>query len=218
MGFQRRYDEKRYILDDLILRYAPVATTPFQTGFQRRHDERRYILDDLILRYVPDVPVATTPFLLTDMVSKRFFTPVHRQIANEATDFGLVSYGTVPIHGPGAAKAQLTVAHDIDDEEFASQFRIERFELQLISSYVHKQVLRICPHNLRAPPIIRLSPRETEVLTWSANGKTVEEIAIILSISSTTCADYVKSACHKLRASNKAQAVAVAMTHGLITP
>lgn len=192
-----------------------VFLTSLPSEWVRCYVENRYIRDDIVVGHIA---VTMAPFLWTRIIDRRFHTPVQRRILREAGDFGINSGGTIPIHGPGRTRALLTVADETDEDGFDERFLIERFELQLISSYVHERFLSLYPAGNRPEPIPRLSPREIEVLTWSANGKTIVEIAAILSISKATCADYVKSACRKLHASNKAHAIAVALMHGLITP
>ena len=63
---------------------------------------------------------------------------------------------------------------------------------------------------------VKLTPRETEVTTWIACGKTYPEIAILLSISERTAKAHLESACHKLNATNKAHAIAIALVNELI--
>jgi DNA-binding CsgD family transcriptional regulator len=63
---------------------------------------------------------------------------------------------------------------------------------------------------------VRLSPREREILAWTARGKARAEIAIILSLADETVKDYLTRAMRKLGADNKTHAVAIALTHGLI--
>ncbi|MDE2029555.1 MAG: helix-turn-helix transcriptional regulator [Alphaproteobacteria bacterium] len=62
-----------------------------------------------------------------------------------------------------------------------------------------------------------LSPRESEILKWTACGKSYEEISDVLDLSKETVRTQMKSACKKLNASNKAQAVAIALTHGILS-
>lgn len=57
-------------------------------------------------------------------------------------------------------------------------------------------------------PRERLTAREIECLRWSAAGKSSDEIAIILAISSHTVISYLKSAMRKLDAVSRMQAVA----------
>lgn len=65
---------------------------------------------------------------------------------------------------------------------------------------------------------IKLSPREVEVLTLSAQGKTRTEISHMLVISEETVKEYTQAACLKLGASNKTQASIFALLLGLISP
>ena len=65
-------------------------------------------------------------------------------------------------------------------------------------------------------PRERLSGRELECLRWSAAGKSSEEIALILNISSHTVVSYLKSAMRKLDSVNRMQAVARACRFRLL--
>lgn len=64
-----------------------------------------------------------------------------------------------------------------------------------------------------APP---LSRRETEVLKWSAAGKTAADIACILTLSQSTVNFHIRSIISKMNASNKAGAIAAAAMSGLL--
>lgn len=61
-----------------------------------------------------------------------------------------------------------------------------------------------------------LSDRERECLSWVSQGKTTDEIALILDVSSNTINSYIAHAIHKLAASNRAMAVASAIRRNLI--
>ena len=62
----------------------------------------------------------------------------------------------------------------------------------------------------------KLSPREKEVLLWIKEGKTTSEISSNLSISERTVKFHVRNTLRKVRASTRAQAVAVSLEKGLI--
>jgi len=68
------------------------------------------------------------------------------------------------------------------------------------------------------PRSIELSQREIEVLTWSARGKTSDEIASILGLSKRTVDFHMDNARTKLGVSNRTQAVVKAVTGRLIDP
>lgn len=64
---------------------------------------------------------------------------------------------------------------------------------------------------------ITLSPREKECLLWSAQGKTVDDIASIVGISTETARIYIKRFINKMNASNKTHAVAKAIHMGIVS-
>lgn len=63
-----------------------------------------------------------------------------------------------------------------------------------------------------------LSPREIEVLTWVAQGKTSEEIAVILGLTKRTVDFHTDNARTKLGVATRIQAVVKAITRKLIAP
>ncbi len=72
--------------------------------------------------------------------------------------------------------------------------------------------------HLRRPslPTEPLSGRELDCLRWAAEGKSSDEIAVILDISAHTVVSYLKNALRKLDAVNRMQAIARACRLGLI--
>ena len=63
---------------------------------------------------------------------------------------------------------------------------------------------------------VQLTGREREVLTWAARGKTSADIAIILGLSERTVNFHCDQAMKRLDVINRTQAVATAITQGLI--
>ena len=61
-----------------------------------------------------------------------------------------------------------------------------------------------------------LSVRERECLRWVSQGKTTDEVAVILGVSSNTVNSYVAHAIQKFGASNRAMAIATAIRSGII--
>ncbi|HEX8595118.1 MAG TPA: helix-turn-helix transcriptional regulator [Pseudomonas sp.] len=60
-----------------------------------------------------------------------------------------------------------------------------------------------------------LTPREIEILRWSAEGKTAADIAIILSMKERTVHFHVANAIQKMGACNKISAVVQAARIGM---
>jgi len=65
---------------------------------------------------------------------------------------------------------------------------------------------------------VDLNAREIETLTWSARGKTSEEIAMILGVAKRTVDFHLDSARTKLDVATRTQAVVKAVTGRLIEP
>jgi DNA-binding CsgD family transcriptional regulator len=63
---------------------------------------------------------------------------------------------------------------------------------------------------------VRLSPRQREVLMWSAEGKTTWETSIIMKCTEATVNYHLRQVIRKLDATNKTHAVSRALHLGLI--
>jgi DNA-binding CsgD family transcriptional regulator len=90
--------------------------------------------------------------------------------------------------------------------------------LNTLLPYIHATVTRLTRFKQPEDSKPRLSERELECLLWSAEGKTAEEIASILSISTATVTFHLKNTIQKLHVSNRNQAIAKAALLGIITP
>ncbi len=92
--------------------------------------------------------------------------------------------------------------------------------LDLLSAYSNQfyaTYKRLVRAQHPAPPcMVVLSPREQEVLKWIAAGKSDNDIAGILTVSSHTVAYHLRNVFLKLRVNNRVTAVVVAITQGLI--
>ena len=68
----------------------------------------------------------------------------------------------------------------------------------------------------RPPETERLTPRETEVLTYLSKGFTIKEIASLMGIKWFTVNDHIKSIYKKLNVSSRAEAAVLASKQGLV--
>ena len=68
----------------------------------------------------------------------------------------------------------------------------------------------------KAPEHDRLTPRETEVLTYLSKGFTIKEIASLMGIKWFTVNDHIKSIYKKLNVSSRAEAAVLASKQGLV--
>jgi len=88
--------------------------------------------------------------------------------------------------------------------------------LELVAPHLHEALTRIVNINANPCPDVRLSPREHEVIKWLKQGKTTWEISVILCISERTVKFHICNIMHKLNATTRSHAIAVAIEQGLI--
>lgn len=98
----------------------------------------------------------------------------------------------------------------------ASAGRIDQvvvMKAQLKCCYALSQVSHLLAQASMQDP---LSDRERECLFWVSEGKTTDEVAVILGVSSNTVNSYITHAIQKFSASNRAMAIATAIRSGII--
>lgn len=128
--------------------------------------------------------------------------------------------------GKNAGQALVRRGRDISGNTFVFVFSAPRGIdevalselLNVVEGMLANPLSRICglSADSQPEPSHQLSVRERECLTWTSEGKTSEEIAIILELSVHTVNHYLTSAARKLNAVNRLHAVARAMRLGLL--
>lgn len=101
----------------------------------------------------------------------------------------------------------------VDSSSILSQKDLDHVDLKM--QWVATGVLSKM-NQFRLQPDIKLSEREKEVLRWSGDGKTGEEIALILNLSQSTVNFHARNAMYKLNAPNKTSAIVKAIYLGLL--
>ena len=84
------------------------------------------------------------------------------------------------------------------------------------TSFAHDYMANLLVPKYVPAILLKLTPREKEVLRWTAEGKTSSEIGQILSVSVNTVLFHLKNVVGKLGASNKTQAAVKATALGLL--
>ena len=97
----------------------------------------------------------------------------------------------------------------------ASDHPRNRAILDILVPHLH-QALSHVSRGRRVQPSATLSAREQEVLIWISEGKSTWEISMILGISERTVKFHTAAILNKLGAANRAHAVAIALSSGLI--
>lgn len=185
--------------------------TGFPDEWEARYAEKNYFLND---------NVAHTAFLKQGLI----FWPdyIHlpgvgkerndksARIMDEAASMGLKDGWLCSLHGRLSTEAAII---SLAGKNLKKTERSKNI-LKHLLPHLCQAVKRIVSDHSRNPS--SLTPREAEILTWTAAGKTAWEISIILNISRRTVEFHMGNILNKLDAVNACQAVAVGLTSGLI--
>jgi DNA-binding response OmpR family regulator len=116
----------------------------------------------------------------------------------------------------------LTALADRDNELKGRQLGADDYvtkpiDFDLLATIVAARLSRVARTEVLKRQVA-LSEREAEALTWSARGKTSEEIASILGVAKRTVDFHIDNARTKLGVATRIQAVVKAITGNLIDP
>jgi LuxR family quorum sensing-dependent transcriptional regulator len=174
----------------------------------RRYVSRKYYLHDPIpLRCQREV----NPFAWSEVTYDRQEQPLAHKVMLEASELGMADGFCLPIHD--AADQTSCVSMGGASPEISSR---SKPALHLAAMFAWMK-LRDLRSRSPLPKKRKLTPREREVLSWVAGGKTAWEIGIILSIAESTVVQHLTNAQLKLKARNRVHAVVCALRNGEIS-
>lgn len=133
----------------------------------------------------------------------------------DASDHGLQSGFSHPAHGPGGIRSVLSLGctHQRID---SNELRTQSFQLSWLAHATNQSMSNLLKARLVPHGNNRLTPRELEVLRWTADGKTASEVGSIMAISERTVNFHVGNSLIKLDSTNKTAAVIKAAMLGLL--
>ncbi|HEY1546075.1 MAG TPA: LuxR family transcriptional regulator [Xanthobacteraceae bacterium] len=178
--------------------------------YVERYVEKNYVIHDPI---VTELRRTTRPYSWGDVRGGRDLKKSQRTIIDEGREFGAHDGLIIPIMTLSGSRALFSpCGRDPDLSPRA------RAALEIIGIYSHHALMRALVERQRDEVAhTPLTPREREILQWVAVGKTDEEIADILSISTTTVTSHVENAKQKLDAFRRTYAVVQAIRLGEIS-
>jgi LuxR family quorum sensing-dependent transcriptional regulator len=128
-------------------------------------------------------------------------------VIHEAGAFGFSQGLCVPLHTQFGAGGLSLAGADVDEAPGM------RAMIRLLAFYLCSAVERTTADTKTLP---KLTPRERDILTWVALGKTAPEIAAALGISDYTVTHHLQNVRIKLGTRNNAHSVAIALRAGQI--
>jgi LuxR family transcriptional regulator, quorum-sensing system regulator BjaR1 len=175
----------------------------------RLYVERDYVHDDPAFRYAKTVVRPFRWFKEAPYDPER--EPRAAEVVQRAGDFGICDGFLIPVASTAGRMGQIWFGGrtlDLPARQLPA--------LHLMAIYAFDRILTL--RGLRSEHQARLTPREREVLTLVALGKSTWEIGEALHISSRTVKEHIKHLCPKLGAVTRTQAVMIAVRDKIIQP
>jgi DNA-binding CsgD family transcriptional regulator len=160
-------------------------------------------------------PVARNLFtkprpLIWSQLRRRIKTPIEKEFYGTAAEFGLkdgFAFGA-RFDNSTAGSFFSCVGEDL------GRSQRHRLILNYLVPHLHVALSRM--HMGHQHDKANLTARELEVLAWAKYGKTNWEISALLMLSKRVVKFHIENAMRKLNVSNRTQAIAVALSQGLI--
>ena len=184
------------------------AVTTYSLDWQHRYFMQRYFLTDPILA---KTRASRVPF---DWAANRYEDRDTQRFFGESREFGVGNQGVcIPLHGPEGELCGFSFNVNMGDREWQGYKNEVLPHLFLFAHHFHANAL-----DIRQPKLdeISLSERETEVLKWAAEGKSMQDTADILKISQHSVRTYLQNCQRKLSGANKLHTVVLAIRAGII--
>jgi DNA-binding CsgD family transcriptional regulator len=157
------------------------------------------------------------PFMWNELET-RHLTGNQARVLEEARTFGLRTGGALVRTDSVSGRLCLCVSSVTTPGDFAKLMAARQDRLQDLMKTISGKfrVFQNAEATRSAGPL--LTPHECEALMYAARGLTSARTAHAMGISDYTVKDHLKSACAKLDAKNKTEAVAKALIAGYILP
>ncbi len=147
------------------------------------------------------------------MGSSRLSTD-QKMLLSEARDFGL-NQGYNVVEHPRDYAAATVCFYNRDMSDFYESMKAHQDHMVIVGKAAQKKLFDLVTREIPEP---KLSARQSQCLTWAAQGKTNSEIGTILEISENTVGAHIKEACRTLGTRTKIHAVSKAIQLKLIFP
>jgi len=185
-----------------------IVANGWSEAWTNRYREQAYFADDPVSKWSM---TRTRPFQWREAWLMHQSTKRVKQINGEAKEHRMADGIAFPMRSIGGWQAVVSLAseHSLDIGPGGEAL------LHMASLYFHMRATEILSARSRIP---QLSPRQREILSWIAAGKSSWEISEILSIAQNTVANHVKAIRERLNVATAVQAVVLALKSGQIQP
>jgi LuxR family quorum-sensing system transcriptional regulator CciR len=179
----------------------------YPSDWQNHYATRKYHEIDPIIVFTSQM---LRPFKWRELAASGMMAKRQRTFLSEAEEAGLRDGVTVPIRGLGAKIALVSFASS------GAGAPTDLRRLSVLAHLFHSSFCELSQGAQQASPLILLSERERDCLSWTGRGKSSWDIGAILCISENTVNFHIKNAMRKLNSCSRTVAVIRAIRLGLI--
>jgi|GEM_PF-426810 len=206
------YDKVTYSLltdhPSLSLQRMHGLATSYPEDWMKHYRANNYIDIDPV---VSGILKSRVPFFWNDLRKNPDHTPEALSILDKGHDAGVKDGIGIPLFGStgeivGVGLARSEVEKGQDYQFLASAY--------LLSTYFHEKYRSF----LQAAVTAQVSQKQCDIISWAAEGKTDEEIGVIMNLSPHTIRWHWKRIFVNLGARGRTYAIAKAISLGLVLP
>ena len=202
-----------------ITRINLVSIGNYPSKWKEKYIKNNYLFVDPVMKHCAS---STLPFYL-----KNIFSSTDQEViefAKNCASSGLNDGFSIGINGNCGDFSLLNFGCKKSNNDSTKIFSKAVTLVHAILPYIHEKLAQISPVRALYPidnrylpnaPLQELTERERECLLWTAEGKTSQEISVILNIAESTVNFHLKNSVKKLDCINKTHAVAKAILLGL---
>ncbi len=185
----------------------PLIVNNYPVAWQKRYVEQNYLSIDPTVRHGrrSTVPIVWDEPLLNE--SKAFW--------EDARSFGLNHGWTQSSMSMTGTRGLLTLARS-NTPLTESELMHNECRLSWLTQVTHHCMTTLVSSRFLPAKKSDLSQRETDILRWTAEGKTAWEVSVIMGITERTVNFHIRNAVSKLSCVNKTSAVVRASLLGLL--
>ncbi|MEX2163499.1 MAG: LuxR family transcriptional regulator [Sulfuricaulis sp.] len=198
-----------------IIKPRYIFIGSYQDEWRTRYFARGYMSIDPVVNHCVS---HLTPYSWEQITSLEREDKIVRDFMGEARDFSLNSGVSFPVHGPQGEFAIFSAASNLDREQVKAQILEAIPFTHMFTACLHENVRKIFQQREIPLKVVTLAEQERESLLWVTNGKTTWDTSEILGVSENTVISHLQNTCEKLGVFSPEQAMARAVSLGLITP
>ncbi len=144
----------------------------------------------------------------------RRFNKSQRRVFHEAREYRIVEGYSVPVFGPDGDIGVFSVV-GARRQDLCDAVGTQAGRIQMLATHFHAAAME--RERTRRPlNEVELTPRERECISWTAEGKTTEDVAEIIGLTPPAVNYHLGKTVRKLQACNKLHAAVLAIRSGLI--